>query len=164
MGRLYAGRLQNRGDVIDYQQEQETAIGYFRKAIDLQAVSDQEENLASSLVWLAYLYHLQGRYLEAEPLYLQALELRRLLLGENHPDVANSLNNLAGLYDSQGRYAEAEPLYLQALELWRSLLGESHPHVATSLNNLALLYRVSRTLRGGRTPLPASFETNGDRS
>ena len=82
----------------------------------------------------------QGRYEQAEPLYLQVLELTRFLLGEQHPDVATSLNHLAGLYESQGRYEQAEPLYLQALELRRSLLGEQHPHVATSLNNLALLY------------------------
>ena len=38
----------------------------------------------------------------------KALELRRSLLGENHPDVAASLNNLAALYNSQGRYEQAE--------------------------------------------------------
>ena len=141
MGRLYDGRLE-RGEAIDYQQEQETAIGYFRKAIDLQAVIGQEENLASSLAWLAYLYKSQGRCEEAEPPYLQALELLRSLLGENHPHVATSLNNLAALYVSQGRYEEAEPLYLQALELRRSLLGENHPDVAGSLNNLAGLYEL----------------------
>ena len=139
MGRLYAGRLE-QGNMIDYQQEQETAVGYFRKAIDLQRASGQEEDLANSLAWLGYLCKSQGCYEEAEPLYLQALQLWRSLLGESHPDVATSLNNLAGLYRSQGRYEEAEPLYLQALQLWRSLLGESHPDVATSLNNLAGLY------------------------
>jgi tetratricopeptide (TPR) repeat protein len=140
MGRLYAGRSE-RGEAIDYQQEQETAIGYFRKAIDLQTAIGQEENLASSLTWLAYLYQSQGRYKEAEPLFIQALELRRSLLGDHHPDVATSFNNLAGLYDSQGRYEDAEPLFIQALELRRSLLGEHHPDVASSLNNLAYLHQ-----------------------
>ncbi len=97
-------------------------------------------DIATSLGRLANLYYDQGRYGQAEPIYLQALQLRRSLLGETHPDVATSLNNLAGLYDSQGRYEEAEPLYLQALQLRRSLLGETHPDVATSLNNLAVLY------------------------
>ncbi|WP_414756479.1 CHAT domain-containing protein, partial [Anabaena sp. CCY 9910] len=81
-----------------------------------------------------------GRYAEAEPLFHQALEMRKRLLGQEHPDVATSLNNLALLYNRQGRYAEAEPLFHQALEMRKRLLGQEHPDVATSLNNLAGLY------------------------
>ncbi len=73
-------------------------------------------------------YNSQGRYAAAEPLYQQALELSKRLLGTEHPDVAFSLNNLAALYDSQGRYAEAEPLYLQALEIAERQLGVNHPN------------------------------------
>ncbi|WP_130758759.1 tetratricopeptide repeat protein, partial [Microcystis aeruginosa] len=69
------------------------------------------------------------------------LDLRKRLLGDNHPDVAASLNNLAGLYKSQGRYTEAEPLYREALDLRKRLLGDNHPDVAASLNNLAGLYK-----------------------
>ena len=115
-------------------------------------------DMATSLGRLASLYHDQGRYLEAEPLYLQALALKRSLLGEQHPDVAASLNNLALLYDSQGRYEEAEPLYLQALALWRSLLGEQHPNVATSLNNLAVLYANQGRLTDAEPLLAQALE------
>ncbi|WP_396687740.1 tetratricopeptide repeat protein, partial [Microcystis aeruginosa] len=45
------------------------------------------------------LYRSQGRYPEAEPLYLEALDLIKRLLGDNHPGVATSLNNLAELYE-----------------------------------------------------------------
>lgn len=81
-------------------------------------------------------------YEQAEPLYLQALELRQRLLGDNHLDVAGCLNNLAALYKSQGRYNEAKPIHLQALALKKRLLGDNHPDVAISLNNLAVLYRA----------------------
>ena len=70
----------------------------------------------------------------------QALQLRRQVLCESHPDTLANLNNLAALYDSQGRYGEAEPLFKQALQLSRQVLGESHPQTLTSLNNLAGLY------------------------
>ena len=95
--------------------------------------------MATSLNNLANLYDSQGRYEEAEPLYQQALEVYRKLLGNEHPDVATSLDNLAGLYSLQGRYEEAEPLYRQALDM-RKRLGDEHLDVATSLNNLASLY------------------------
>ncbi|WP_130758765.1 tetratricopeptide repeat protein, partial [Microcystis aeruginosa] len=70
-------------------------------------LGDNHPHVATSLNNLAGLYDSQGRYTEAEPLYLEALDLYKRLLGDNHPHVATSLNNLAGLYDSQGRYTEA---------------------------------------------------------
>ena len=83
-----------------------------------------------------------GRYSEAEPLYVEALRMRKRLLVPEHPDVALSLNNLAELYRSQGRYEEAEPLLVEALEMYNRLLGVEPPDVALGLNNLALLYRT----------------------
>ena len=83
--------------------------------------------VASSLNNLANIYESQGRYRKAEPLYMQALELRKRLLGEEHPDVAQSLSNLACLYGSQGRYVDAEPLLVKALKIYQRRLGSDHP-------------------------------------
>ncbi len=88
----------------------------------------------------AYFLCEQAQYAEAEPLYKQSLEVRRVAVGEQHPDYATSLNDLAVLYWAIGRYAEAEPLYKQSMETWRVALGEQHPDFARSLNNLAVLY------------------------
>ena len=140
MGQIYAGRLQ-RGEAIDYQKEMGEAIGYFHQAADLQTELGQETDLANSLGWLGKLYKDKGDYSKAEPLYLQTLDLKKRLLGDDHPNVAASLNNLALLYQSQGLYSEAEALFIQALEMGKRLLGDDHPNVATSLNNLALLYQ-----------------------
>ncbi|AFZ27510.1 Tfp pilus assembly protein PilF [Cylindrospermum stagnale PCC 7417] len=102
--------------------------------------SNENTQLATSLNGLATLYYTQGRYSKAEPLYQQSLEIRKRLLGLNHPAVASSLNNLAALYKSQGHYSNAELLYQQSLEIKKFQLGLDHPDVATSLNNLATLY------------------------
>ena len=64
----------------------------------------EHPSVATSLNNLAALYESQGRYTEAEPLYIKALEMNKKLLGAEHPDVATSLNNLAALYETQGRY------------------------------------------------------------
>jgi hypothetical protein len=71
---------------------------------------------------------------------VDALTIRKRLLGDKHPDVATSLNNLAVFYKSLGRWSQAERLYVDALAMRKHLLGDKHPDVATSLNNLALLY------------------------
>ena len=107
---------------------------------------ETKENIefTGSLNGLALLYDSQGRYNDAEPLYLQSLDIRKRQLGNDHPDVAQSLNNLAQLYYSQGQYNDAEPLYLQSLDIKKRQLGNDYPDVATSLNNLALLYESQR--------------------
>ncbi|MDZ7962988.1 MAG: NB-ARC domain-containing protein [Aulosira sp. DedQUE10] len=46
---------------------------------------------------LAKLYYLQGRYTQAEPLYLQALEIYEPRLGVNHPNTVKFRENLANL-------------------------------------------------------------------
>jgi tetratricopeptide (TPR) repeat protein len=81
-----------------------------------------------------------GDYAKAEPLYRQALEIRKQVLGDKHPDYATSLNNLAGLYELMGDYAKAEPLFRQALAIDKEALGDKHPECAQSLSNLAALY------------------------
>ncbi|TRU55085.1 MAG: tetratricopeptide repeat protein [Microcystis aeruginosa Ma_QC_Ch_20071001_S25] len=111
--------------------------------------------MALSLNNLAALYESQGRYPEAEPLYLEALDLRKQLLGDNHPHVALSLNNLAALYESQGRYPEAEPLYLEAINIATQVLGENHPHTQTVYQNyLRMLSQLPEAELRQRFPLP----------
>ena len=98
------------------------------------------EQLAEALHDLGDLYDNQGRYGEAEPLYLRALSLRERVLGGEHPEVASTLNNLVLVYRNQGRYDKAEPLQLRALAIVEKMLEEEHPYTAIALSNLAGLY------------------------
>ena len=81
--------------------------------------------MADSLNNLAFLYKSQGRYGEAEPLYQQALALRKKLLGHDHPRVADSLNNLAFLYWAQGDPTSALNLLIQGLEVEEKNLDDN---------------------------------------
>jgi tetratricopeptide (TPR) repeat protein len=81
-------------------------------------------DLAVSFSDLAMLYESQDRLLEAEHLYIKALETRKKLFPEQnkpHQDLAASFNNLARLYESQGRSSEAQPLRVKALEIRKKL-------------------------------------------
>jgi CHAT domain-containing protein/tetratricopeptide (TPR) repeat protein len=76
-------------------------------------------------------------------MYLEALKIRKKVLGENNPDYANTLGNLALFYQETGNYEKAEPVYIQALEIRRKTLGEEHPAYAATMNNMALLYSAT---------------------
>jgi tetratricopeptide (TPR) repeat protein len=56
------------------------------------------------------LYYSQGKYDEAEPLYVECLALRKAILGTSHRNTLISMNNLAGLYRRQGKYDQAKEI------------------------------------------------------
>ena len=58
---------------------------------------------------LGLLFKKTGDYAKAEPLYQEALRIRKILDSESR-DVATSLNNLGLLYQAMHEYAKAEPL------------------------------------------------------
>jgi tetratricopeptide (TPR) repeat protein len=70
-------------------------------------------------------------------LYEKALEIRRRLLTDDHPDTAETYNNLAGNLKEQGKYAAAQPLFEKALTIDRRLLTDNHPTTARIYNNVA---------------------------
>ncbi|GHO50830.1 FxSxx-COOH system tetratricopeptide repeat protein [Ktedonospora formicarum] len=104
---------------------------------EYQIQSPQAAHLLYRTAW--YLKE-RARYIEAEPLYKQALQIVEQKLGREHLNVAYILNGLAELYRERGRYAEAEPLYHHALEIMEQQLGREHLDVAYPLVNQANLY------------------------
>ncbi|CAN0113270.1 unnamed protein product, partial [Ectocarpus sp. 12 AP-2014] len=66
-----------------------------------KALGPDHPDVASCLNNLAGLRQSQGKYDEAEPLYIRAVAIREKALGPDHPDVASCLNNLADLLQSQ---------------------------------------------------------------
>ncbi|MFC1634823.1 tetratricopeptide repeat protein [Planctomycetota bacterium] len=65
---------------------------------------------------MAVLYKEQARYDEAELLLLEAIEGRRLILGDTHPHTIESLNNLIDLYEDWNKPEKAEE--------WRAKLAQ----------------------------------------
>lgn len=81
-----------------------------------------------------------GKYEEALPLARQALEIRRELLGEDHPDTLMSLKNLGWMLRDLNRWEESEPLLTQTLEGRRRVQGQQHPDYAYTLCVLGWLH------------------------
>jgi non-specific serine/threonine protein kinase/serine/threonine-protein kinase len=82
-----------------------------------------------------------GIYPEAQRQFERALELRRHVLNDDHPDTLLSIRNLATVYHNQGKFAQAEPLYNKVLEVQRRVLGEQHPDTLQSMFDLAAVYQ-----------------------
>ena len=57
----------------------------------------------------------QGKHIEAEPMFRQALSANKLVHGADHPSTVASVNNLAICQDDEGKRTEAEPMNRQAL-------------------------------------------------
>jgi len=90
---------------------------------------------------LARLFHSQGMFHEAEPLFRETLEAHRRILGDSHPGALNSMNNLALLLKDQGKFDEAEPLLKDALRVSHLTLGYVHPDTLAGISNLGLLLK-----------------------
>ena len=81
-----------------------------------------------------------GLYSDAQPLLEAALQTRRRVLGQDHPDTLASANALANLYWFQEKYREAEPLYRDIVERRTRLLGADHRDTLQANYDLASLY------------------------
>jgi len=82
-----------------------------------------------------------GLYPEAAKQLEAAVDLRRRVLGREHPETLRSMNDLALVYMDEGsKFPKAEALDNQILESRRRVLGPEHPDTLTSMNNLATVY------------------------
>jgi hypothetical protein len=82
----------------------------------------------------------QGQWNKAKELELQAVEMRKRVLGAEHFHTLISMANLALTYKNQGQWKEAEDLEVQVKETSLRMLGAEHPDTLTSMANLASTY------------------------
>ncbi len=104
------------------------------------------EYYANALTFLADTHHEMGSFDRAEPLYIQALEIRER---EGYVEQSNygwPLNNLARLYLDMGRYDDAEYLLLEARETWRPVERTSRSDATVGLvtRNLGEVFLITQ--------------------
>jgi eukaryotic-like serine/threonine-protein kinase len=90
---------------------------------------------------LGSIFQRLGSYDQADTLLQSALDQRRTVFGEDHPDVAASLVALALLRVAQARLDEAEQLAREGLERSRRVLPADHPVRARAKVALARVER-----------------------
>ena len=91
---------------------------------------------------LANVLREQGQWQEAEQMHREVLEVRRRVLGQEHPDTLASMSNLAIVPPRARPMAkEAEQMHREVLEVQGRVLGQEHPRTLASMNNLANVLR-----------------------
>jgi tetratricopeptide (TPR) repeat protein len=89
---------------------------------------------------LAIVYGDEGKKAQALALDQEVLEIRRRVLGPEHPDTLLTMSNLAFDYDSEGKHAQALALDREVLDIQRRVLGPRHPNTLLTLDHLASAY------------------------
>ena len=92
--------------------------------------------------WNNYIFVLReiGDWKHAEQLEVQVFDMRKKVLGAEHPDTLKSMASLACIYSSQGKWNEAEQLEVQVLDMRKELFGAKHPSTLLAMANLARTY------------------------
>ncbi|CAF4231132.1 unnamed protein product [Rotaria sordida] len=89
---------------------------------------------------LGWAYNDMGEYSKALSSHKQSLEIRKIALPPNHPDLASSYNGIGLVYDNMGEYSNALSSYERSLEIWKIALPPNHPDLAGSYNNIGMVY------------------------
>jgi hypothetical protein len=75
-----------------------------------------------------------GRYAEAQPLIEFAMNTRRKVLGERHPDTAVSFEQVGRLQLNQDRFEEAKKNLNQSMYIRKTKFGSNHPETVTAMH------------------------------
>jgi tetratricopeptide (TPR) repeat protein len=86
-------------------------------------------------------YNELGLYQEAQIHLERALELRRRVSGEGHPETLATMEELGELYIGAGKYAQAEAILASLLAMRRRKFGDFHQDTLRTMNDLAAVIR-----------------------
>lgn len=142
LARRQQSELDTRGGATAWQlADAARLVATLELAAALPDSARRELALADSLEIAIEKLRIEASYKQAEELAARQLEIRRRLLGDDHPEVAESLTKLGVMAFTQGDDLLARQYHTEALARRRKTLGEKHPGVAESLNCLAMVIK-----------------------
>ncbi|KAJ5149701.1 hypothetical protein N7448_001279 [Penicillium atrosanguineum] len=135
---LYKGAwyASQRGDYVDAREMASRSRN--ERAI---LFGEEHEEFVESTSMVAKIYWLEGRWQQAEQLFMEVLEIRKAKLGETHLDTLTSITNLAATYRKQCRWEEAEQLQVRVMVTFKMKFGEDDDETLSSMSNLAATYQ-----------------------
>jgi serine/threonine protein kinase len=100
------------------------------------------ETQAQMMSVMGTVYYNLGLFPQAEKLQTRALDIRRRVLGPEHPDTLRSMTDVGKILAVLGHKEEAQKMLADALSLDRRVLGNEHPETLRCMNTFAYLLTV----------------------
>ena len=102
--------------------------------------ASSDKGRGDCLLMLGNVYKDMGEYSKALSSYERSLEIKKVALPPNHPDLASSYNNIGIVYYNMGEYSKALSSHKRSLEIKKVALPPNHPNLASSYNNIGMVY------------------------
>ena len=83
----------------------------------------------------------EGDYESALVNYTKSLEIRKMIVGENHPETAWNYFNIGVVYYKLRDFEQALSNFIKTLNIRKSIMGFQHPMVSHCYNSIGKLYR-----------------------
>jgi len=129
--------LNGLGSTLSNLEKYAEADRTLRQALAIDRARGDHVYVAYDLETLAQNQFYQGNLAQAQPLTLEALELRRRYQGPTSPGVSDNLNMLGEIAYMRQDLPAAERYFRGNVAVDEKVLGPDHPDFATTLNNLA---------------------------
>ena len=114
-------------------------------------LADQPEVLAAVQFSIGRIYATRGRVDRSEALLRSSLDIRRRVLGSEHPETAQSMSALGEQLTAGGKSAESDPILREAVAFYRRAQNKSYTDLkwfAISLNGLGNAQTARDTAAG----------------
>lgn len=104
------------------------------------------EGMHRAIYYLGSLYLDQGKLVEAEAMFVRALQGHEETFGRKHPWTLVAVQNLGVVYMHQGKLAEAEAMHDRALQGYEETLGRNHLSTLYIVDCLGSVYLLQGRL------------------
>ena len=119
---------------------QKTADIYLQAEKLAEESSLEEKAYESLLTDSSRFFAEYGMYKESVPRYLQLIDLRESLYGQEHTVTASAYHDIGEIYRNMCNFSAAFEYQKKAVDIRERLLGQKHAETAESYNNIALVY------------------------
>lgn len=116
------------------------SLAYLDQVEHLKPEDRRRLETADQLLKKAANFQARQQFQESLPLALQAVDLRKEILGNQDRTYAAAMSYVVEAYRKMSDFRSAEPVAREAVALTRKVLGPKHPDYATNLCHLAALY------------------------